>query len=340
MLSIKTTLNYQGISLSGDYKDLHELYDALSRYLDFYQQHTEGFPYHEYEYLLSLNYDIRHAFQGDREYILSENNVMAYANMAENMYELPDEIRKELAAVRRSHKDGNLYFSVNILYPLVFHYLASLERILDDYYQTDWFNDEEALHDPLAEVPSYMGIFGYSELNANHDRAQIRLLTSLLWDNVVDLFGDDDALAAYKYFTNQEYGFTSHLYIDALLQHQAACFDKLTEDERLEYLYAALLEILDTAELLEEPEEFPECHERYMQALDTIKAARNRLAGGNGRKNEKRKAAEMKEFPTQQAFTREFHKAFDKKDHLYENEFDQFLDDLCGEAPDDEEPEW
>ena len=58
MLSVKTTPNLYGISLRGDYTDLNEIYDALSRYLDFYQRHSESYPYHEYEYLLSLNYDI------------------------------------------------------------------------------------------------------------------------------------------------------------------------------------------------------------------------------------------------------------------------------------------
>ena len=71
MLTVKTTPNLYGISLQGDYTDLNEIYDALSRYLDFYQRHSESYPYHEYEYLLSLNYDIRHAYMGSRDYTLA-----------------------------------------------------------------------------------------------------------------------------------------------------------------------------------------------------------------------------------------------------------------------------
>jgi len=44
----------------------------------------------------------------------------------------------------------------------------------------------------------------------------------------------------------------------------------------------------------------------------------------------------IKEFPTQHVFDQEFHKAFDQKEHLYENDFHQFPDELCGEAGDDD----
>ena len=77
MLTITTTKHQLGALISGDYNDLNELYDSLSRYLDFYQTNNEEQPYSEYEFLLSLNYDIRHAFQGNREYISVKNNAKA-----------------------------------------------------------------------------------------------------------------------------------------------------------------------------------------------------------------------------------------------------------------------
>ena len=62
MITIKTTSNLYGVTLMGDYEDLDKLYDSLSNYLSFFINNADYYPYHEYEYLLSLNYDIRHCY--------------------------------------------------------------------------------------------------------------------------------------------------------------------------------------------------------------------------------------------------------------------------------------
>ena len=85
MLTVKATPNLYGVTLRGDYDDLNSLYDSLYDYLEFYNDSHEEFPDHEYEYLLSLNYDIRHCYQGDRNVEKAE--------------------------------DGHTYYSVEILYP-------------------------------------------------------------------------------------------------------------------------------------------------------------------------------------------------------------------------------
>ena len=63
MLKVRTTPNLYGVTLMGDYEDLDKLYDSISNYLSFYIDNVEYYPYHEYEYLLALNYDIRHCYQ-------------------------------------------------------------------------------------------------------------------------------------------------------------------------------------------------------------------------------------------------------------------------------------
>ena len=64
MLSVKTTENLTGVTISGTYWDLNALYDALSNVIG-----EEG-SYPEFEAcwlrVLGLCYDIRHAYQGDR----------------------------------------------------------------------------------------------------------------------------------------------------------------------------------------------------------------------------------------------------------------------------------
>ncbi len=316
MLTIKSTPNLQGISLQGDYQDLNRLYDALSRYLEFYQKNAEGYPYHEYEYLLALNYDIRHAYMDTREYLSVENNASEYGLMAESIFEVPEEFKSEIRNVHRDYRKGNLYFSVNILYPLVFHYLISLERILDDYYLPSWFDAYAEEENPYIK---------YDPLEANHDRAQIQMFTSLLWDNIAELFGKEKALAAYNYFADQEFGFAPALYIDALLHHQAANFDHLSPEQRKDYLYLTFMEIMDSDELLADPKEWADCYGHYQTAFkaynQTVDSAK-------------------KEFPTQNTFHREFHRTFDKKEHLYQEDFERFLIDWFGEIDEESEPEW
>lgn len=318
MLKIITTPHLQGVSLQGDYEDLNALYDAIGRYLDFYQRHSEGYPYHEYEYLLSLNYDIRHAYMGTRDYTVAENNCSNYGAAAEGIYEPTDDFNKEIHTVRNHFKNGNLYYSVNILYPLIFHYLASFERILADYYLDSWF-------EPDNEDTSYY--LPYDEIKATHDRAQITLLTSLLWDNLFELFGKEKALAAFHYCGNQSIGSAPSLYIDALLHHQGAVFDHLSEAERRSYLYLAFLEVLDSDELLKIPERFPKCSRHYQTALALYE------------ENAASRSSKTAAFPTQKAFYREFQKAFRRKRGITEDEFDDFLEKQFGPCPDDE-PEW
>ena len=64
MLTIKTTEKLTGVVVSGTYGDLNNLYDALSNVIG------EEWSYPEFEAcrirVLGLCYDIRHAYQGDR----------------------------------------------------------------------------------------------------------------------------------------------------------------------------------------------------------------------------------------------------------------------------------
>ena len=64
MLTIKTTENLTGVTICGNYSDLNTLYDALINVLG------ETGCYQNYEQcqirVLGLCYDIRHAYQGDR----------------------------------------------------------------------------------------------------------------------------------------------------------------------------------------------------------------------------------------------------------------------------------
>ena len=168
MIKIKTTPNLYGISLFGDYQDLKDLRKSIGDYLQFFIENNDSYPYHEYEYLLALNYDIRHAYMGCRGVSFEENNAEQVGVIAQNIYEIPEEAKDDFHNVQTDFKKGNLYFQVEILYPLVFHYMIAFGLILDEYYQITWFDNEKSM------------LSDYDKLDVEHDRAVIEHFLSLL----------------------------------------------------------------------------------------------------------------------------------------------------------------
>jgi len=101
MLTLHNTENLAGIEISGDYFDLDALYMALVMIIG-----DEG-DYGDYEgawmRVLGLLYDIRHAFQGHREFEFVLNGM--------------DADRMKLLEIITP--DKNLYYKVNVYYPEV-----------------------------------------------------------------------------------------------------------------------------------------------------------------------------------------------------------------------------
>ena len=179
MLKVRSTPNLYGVTLMGDYDDLDKLYDSISNYLAFYQDNSVWFPYHEYEYMLSLNYDIRHCYQGDRGYEAVDNCADRFEAYGSPDYGLPAESRKEYRKLYKDFKNGNLYYKVEILYPLILHYMITFEQILEDEPTEDWLDTENEIGDKWSER--------YSMIDAMRDRAAISHLVSLFWENLQDV---------------------------------------------------------------------------------------------------------------------------------------------------------
>src|SRR5579875_1893023 len=99
MLTITNTLNLTGLSISGDYQDLDTLYMSLLTIIG-----DEG-EYGDYEgarlRVLGVMYDIRHAFQGDREIEFVRNGM--------------DVDRMRMLEMITPEK--NLYYTCQIYYP-------------------------------------------------------------------------------------------------------------------------------------------------------------------------------------------------------------------------------
>ena len=222
MILIETTPNLYGVSIKGDYNDLNALYDSLSRYVSFYCENEESFPYQAYEYLLSLDYDIRHAYQGDRDIDIQDNNAERYGNMCQVIYEVDKKTQKHFAQIQKRFGHGNLYFSVNIFYPLIFHYLNAFEYILNAWYKEEWF----------SKVP-----YAYDALSAEKDRSMIALFTSMMWENLAQVFGREECMKMYHYVKQaNEFAIPPSLYTDAVLHYQLSQFKHLSGDEKRQAL--------------------------------------------------------------------------------------------------------
>ena len=114
MITVKNTPNLTGVTISGDFNDLYNLVEAfheisIDEYSERHQQYI-GISTR----LLGLCYDIRHAYQGDREVELVANN------MNEDKMKWHSLITPL----------NNVYYSCNCLYPEMFFVMLALNALV------------------------------------------------------------------------------------------------------------------------------------------------------------------------------------------------------------------
>ncbi|MBQ8043742.1 MAG: hypothetical protein IJ272_06295 [Clostridia bacterium] len=126
MLKAKLTDNLAGLTISGDHEDLDKLYDAISHLI-------KGEPNTIQEYtmqnhLYGFLYDVRHAYQGDREIELIDNWVS-------------EDVRKWHGFKKSEITDRNAYFSFNYPLPdilldmvLIQHFIRKVHKKENDIY--------------------------------------------------------------------------------------------------------------------------------------------------------------------------------------------------------------
>lgn len=237
MIKITDTKNMIGISIHGDYEDLKALHHALSDYLRFYFDHQVGQgAYSCYETILGLCYDIRHAYQGDRNVESVENNHENIAQLASCIYQLDgDSIEKE----RKKYKNGNLYFNVEVLYPWAVYYLFALQAVAEDVYQHAWFENDE---------------YGYTEYQAESDLALIQYFVHQLWARLREHLPEDAMQSLWDYTricNHIEYYFDfSDMYMEWLCTYWVNAFHN-----KLERHYALPLMCFELSSILDEYEE-------------------------------------------------------------------------------------
>lgn len=114
MITIKNTENLTGVTISGDFNDLNNLVDAfyaitINEYSEKHRRYIEMSTR-----VLGLCYDIRHAYQGDREVELVDNNMTE------------DKMKWHSIIAPKS----NVYYCCNYLYPEMFFIMLALNELV------------------------------------------------------------------------------------------------------------------------------------------------------------------------------------------------------------------
>lgn len=151
MLKVELTENYAGVTISGDYNDLNNLYDSI--YYLIKKEPTSLGEYIMQNHLYGFLYDVRHAYQGDRECKLIDNN-------------LYDSKRQYLGIKKKDATENNLYYSFNYLLPelildmiLIKHFIKNIDKKNNNQYNsyinmTNYFYSIalESLKNTLTEI--------------------------------------------------------------------------------------------------------------------------------------------------------------------------------------------
>lgn len=254
MIKVRNTPRLAGITILGDYEDLKALYDAISNYCKLYLDHQDNVNAgHCYESILGLCYDLRHAWQGDRGYDALENNAAQLGSMASVLYELPAETENIIEEARDLYANGNLYFTVEVLYPWAIYYMFTLQAITDDYFKDEWFEDFD---------------YKYDKYQAERDRSLISYFTTLIQQAVISELPAEVTKTVFDYtgiYTKTDYYIS---YPDMYLEWLCTYWIKAapTRKDRHELLPLVILELSSVYE--EDEEELMEELEKANAILD------------------------------------------------------------------------
>jgi len=150
MIKAELTPKHAGIAIAGDYEDLDHLYDALIRILgdeDEYPAYTSARIR-----ILGLCYDIRHAYMGDRDIKVIDNNMT----------------REKMKLTGKVVHTTNVYYEFQTLMPEILFIVMAL----NDFCLMRARKESKQMLDPMLHKKNIW----------DRDIAQIRMLQSAILD--------------------------------------------------------------------------------------------------------------------------------------------------------------
>lgn len=161
MIKVSPTKNLLGVTIQGDYYDFSELVESIYRITTCAEKYGDIY-YAVSNRLLAICYDIRHAYQGDREVALKDNGM-----------------NKELMEwheVKASCE--NVYYSFNVFFPQAIFVAFSANKLCDysSYYGK---NNNELLEQ--YPVTAFIG-----------DKANIDILCAGIYQALEEVIGKEE----------------------------------------------------------------------------------------------------------------------------------------------------
>jgi len=189
MIQAKPTEKLTGVTIQGDYDDFYQLTEAFHNAAGFEQVPKD--PYYSVAMrVLGVCYDIRKAYQGDREVTLKDNG-------------MHEEIMKYHSLIAPKE---NVYYSVNILFPEVLFAAMSVRELL------------QTVHTRTGRKNVEMWDRTYSQAMYMRDKAVIDMFCAGIWEAFSDVVGNEEADKVIRLFkrTDESYYQYASLYVDRL----------------------------------------------------------------------------------------------------------------------------
>lgn len=174
MITARPTEHLTGITLEGEYDDFYEIVDCIYRMTglpDGYDDMYWGVK----NRLLGLCYDIRHAYQGDRNVVLHANGVH-------------EELMKWHSMIVPTN---NVHFSVEILFPEAVFVALSVPEMYP--YSAQYYGARARKHEEDGAFHANR----YSDYL--RDRALLDWLCSTILQALADVIGDDELEKLLRY---------------------------------------------------------------------------------------------------------------------------------------------
>lgn len=188
MITVCPTKNLLGVTIQGDYNDFSELVESIYRITTYAEKYGDIY-YAVSNRLLAICYDIRHAYQGDREVALKDNG------MNKELMEWHD--------VKASCE--NVYYSCNVFFPQAIFVAFSANNFCNylSYYS-------KRNHDELFEQ--------YPVTASILDKANIDMLCAGIYQALEEVIGKEEMKKLLK-LKNKE----DEYYINYLTQFIDKC---------------------------------------------------------------------------------------------------------------------
>ena len=189
MLQTKPTEHLTGITIQGDYEDFSNLVDSIY-YITGLDDDPSEMYYGVKNRLLGICYDIRHAYQGDRNIVLIDNA------MDEN----------KMKWHGKKTPEQNVYYSVEVLFPEAIFVAASVPKM---YVFSDIYYGSRAMKNEYHVPP-----VPYS--NLMRDKANLDVLCAGIWQALGQVIGEEElekVIHSYHHANESYMDYVTH-YID------------------------------------------------------------------------------------------------------------------------------